>query len=270
MAISLFVSVLAGLLLCFQPCCAQSLDQQHRMGGAAVPFEFRDAVLGDLDDFTTVIIDAFRPAPEWHYVYQFTDEYPGYTWHCQRQAWGRLFEQSPANGITIRVIAVPDTTSRAGSRVVSVSVWQFNRTTSSDNHAQTLLLPLEIAGGDWSNCSEHLDLNKTRTAPWQKLHQEAEKEYLDDVYDHQAYLAGLATHPKWDGNGFAATHLRWGLALADKWGIPATLTGTPAGHPLYRSLGFEDVHNITIERLDQKGVLWHEVMARPTKTPTDR
>lgn len=42
--------------------------------------------------------------------------------------------------------------------------------------------------------------------------------------------------------------------------MPVTLLATPAGYPLYDSLGFESVENATISMLDGLGELWFEVM----------
>ena len=113
------------------------------------------------------------------------------------------------------------------------------------------------------------------------------------MWQDQLYLNLLATHPEWDGNGFGARQVRWGLELsrngdfgreregdgdvvvrdnladeevrdelADgeaKRTIPVTLLATPAGWPLYESLGFEGVENATIGMLDTMGELWFEV-----------
>ena len=42
--------------------------------------------------------------------------------------------------------------------------------------------------------------------------------------------------------------------------MPVTLLATPAGYPLYDSLGFEGVKNATMPMLDRLGELWFEVM----------
>jgi len=42
--------------------------------------------------------------------------------------------------------------------------------------------------------------------------------------------------------------------------LPVTLLASPAGYPLYDSLGFESVVNATMEMLDGLGELWFEVM----------
>lgn len=42
--------------------------------------------------------------------------------------------------------------------------------------------------------------------------------------------------------------------------MPVTLFATPAGYPLYDSMGFESVKNATMPMLDGLGELWFEVM----------
>jgi len=42
--------------------------------------------------------------------------------------------------------------------------------------------------------------------------------------------------------------------------MPVTLLSSPAGYPLYDSLGFESVKNATVGMLDGLGELWFEVM----------
>ena len=92
-------------------------------------------------------------------------------------------------------------------------------------------------------------------SPWEK----------ESVWQDQLYLNLLATHPSWDGNGFAARQVRWGMKLSRREDearsstVPVTLLATPAGWPLYESLGFEGVENATISMLDGLGELWSEV-----------
>jgi hypothetical protein len=239
------------LLLSYLPVSLARSPAQQLLGG--VPFIFREAKIEDAADFTDVFIDAFSTASDWSYIHQFEDEYPGYRWRCVHEAMKELIGGNSTT-IVLRVIAVPDPTAQSGSRVVSLSAWDFNKTSSNI----IMLQPSVLA--DQSNCSQQLDINQTRLDHKQKYMREAEKVYLDDVYPRQVYLGGLATHPKWDGNGFAKVHLDWGMALADKIGLPTTLLASPAGYPLYTSVGFESLHNATIERLDGKGTIWFEVM----------
>ncbi|ETS82529.1 hypothetical protein PFICI_04405 [Pestalotiopsis fici W106-1] len=249
--------LIAAIISCSIRGCAAGLNQQY-MGGDQLPFEFRAATIDDIDDMVTVFIEAFSVSPAWQYIHQFEDAYPGYTWHCTRDSWRDSYEKSGSNA-TFRVISVPDETAASGSRVVSFSIWEFNKTGGSDANRQSIW-SMGNRTPSWANCSAHLDVNMTRVEDYVKQGAEAEDKYLNDVYDCQDYLALLATHPKWDGNGFAAVHLQWGMALADKTAIPTTLLATPAGYPLYKSLGFKDIYNQSINRLDGKGTFWHEIM----------
>lgn len=134
------------------------------------------------------------------------------------------------------------------------------------------------------NCSAYLDINITRALHLSGHMDAAREEYLRGPLGPQLYLELLATHPAWDGNEFAAAHLRWGKALLGRLGVacggggddcddgggggaraggddlPLTLMASPAGYPLYVSEGFEGLKNVTVERLDGKGLLWDEVM----------
>ncbi|KAK9415811.1 hypothetical protein SUNI508_10111 [Seiridium unicorne] len=234
------------------PASLAQLSSQQPLG--AVPFEFREPRFQDAADLATTLFDAFSSAPAWKYLHQFQDEHPGYQWECSRKSLEDFFRHRPSNAPIVRVISVPDQTSESGSRVVSFSIWQFNKT------RETIGSPAHLMFLDSGNCSQRLDVNKTRAEDYAKQMADMEKTYLDDVYEQQVYLGLLATHPKWDGNGFAAVHLHWGMALADNMGLPTTLIATPAGYPLYKSIGFEDIYNGTITRLDGLGVFWHEAM----------
>lgn len=228
---------------------ALALEQQPLR---VTPTEFRDLRVEDAGDFATVIIDAFSQSPSWNYIHQFADDHPGYLRNCMVQSVKEAFSNGTL-GSSYKVIAVPEQSSRSGSRVVSISIWNFNKTTQNS----TSLIPL-IFGEDGS-CAKQLDVNQTRSAPYVKHLADAEK-VLDYIFERQAYLELLATHPKWDGHGFAARHLDWGMDVARNMGLPATLIATPAGYPLYKSKGFQDVANVTLDMLDGLGILWHEAM----------
>jgi hypothetical protein len=108
-------------------------------------------------------------------------------------------------------------------------------------------------------------MNMTRALPLSKRSEEAQDTYLRSALGPQLYLGLLATHPGWDGNGFGAEQLRWGKAQLGRLGgggggLPLTLMASPAGYPLYARKGFEGLKNVTIERLDGKGVFWLEAM----------
>lgn len=267
---------------------------------ATIPHTFRHATLDDIDDITTVWYDAFRPAPLWDYVRQFANDVdPLYTWTCQRDNFLRML-QDEARGLnaTVITVQVPDDGSSSSSssleaatatreRVVSVAIWDFNETRprrgQDSPYPLSPVLPfLPPVGAHDSvssvsssssapapppfNCSARLDTNLTRALPLSRLSEEAQETYLRSALGPQLYLMLLATHPGWDGNGFGGEQLRWGKAQLGRLGgggggsLPLTLMASPAGYPLYASKGFEGLKNVTVERLDGKGVFWLEMM----------
>lgn len=264
-------------------CSALPSSHQVPIQGT-VPFTFRNATLEDLDDITTVFLDAFSRAPTWSYVRQFADTHPNYTWACQREMLEQLYFNASAMAESVwKVISVPDQLSYRKERVVSISAWQLDRLHQATDMSTFLSASLAGLGVETSSrpvynmnsaeaefdCSAHLDMNMTRALHFQKVMLEGEDKYLLKPYGPQFVLSLLATHPDWDGNGFAARHLHWGKeALAEinhapehlGHRVPLTLIGTTAGYPLYISEGFKGVGNITIERLDGKGIIWYEAM----------
>jgi predicted N-acetyltransferase YhbS len=58
----------------------------------------------------------------------------------------------------------------------------------------------------------------------------------------------LATHPDHQYGGAGRMLLRWGTDIADASKVlPCYLEGSPAGHALYRSAGFEDVETLDMD-----------------------
>lgn len=262
-----------------------------------IPYTFRQATYADLNDITDVIIDAFDPSVEWKYNYQFKDEYPIYHRECFRQfLLSRWNELEDLDNVVMNVIEVPidddsstsSTLSRT-SRIVAIGLWQIHPASANSDSKEsgtdnTLPLPFFLpslsASNDepvasassfstsepvltWPNCSLHLDANYTRAEDFSAQFAVAKQKYIDVAYPSgQVYLALLATHPDYDGHNFGATHCRWGMDLAVKRvkGEPVTLMATPEGYPLYKSLGFEEVKNVTLEFLDGLGGSWSEVM----------
>jgi len=112
------------------------------------------------------------------------------------------------------------------------------------------------------NCSANLDVNQTRAIDFDRQLRAAKSQYIDRAYLKQLYLNILATHPDWDGNGFAALNLDWGIGFAETLAEPVTLIATPAGYPLYKDVGFRSLKNVTIETLEgwEGKLLWLEVM----------
>lgn len=192
----------------------------------------------------------------------------------------------------IKVIAVPDGDGDGhGEKVVSFAVWQFvNESTDEfdggfDGSASNLrasiaaqhlwsIFPSPPANTDSNtnqdpdsnpsnppfNCTPHHDTNLTRLHSIQSQESAAISTYLTPSYPTRLYLALLATHPDYDGHGYAAAQVRLGLAWAVKHGLPVTLLATPAGYPVYKGVEFQGVQNVTIGFFDGLGEEWEEVM----------
>ena len=236
---------------------------------SSVPFTFRDATYEDIDDATTIIIDAFSPSPQWHYHSPSREKYLDYEWYCMREAIEKQWKEVDWTYAWGRVVSVPVENSKHGrdERVVALALWDRLIQDSASvvasgedgalnvNHGFDLMALLNKT----FDCSKHSDLNMTRGLDFSYQFSFAKYKYIDNAYDDQLYLSLLATHPDWDGNGLGAKNLHWGMELAERWKVPVTLIATPAGYPLYRSEGFEDVKNITIKMLDGLGELWFEV-----------
>ncbi len=271
--------------------------------------DFRPVKYKDLDSATNTFVSAFDPGEMWTYLYQFRDRFPDYHWRCFREEleteYPRLHPTTYAN------VLVP--LWEGNTEVQSFAVWKnmtrgqktpaegistqsfgwplpddlsINRSNSDLESTESLRLDTisghQIAlapgqpGADELKlpCSLHLDMNLVRLAHLAPQLQAAEKKYVEEAYEHQLYLSLLATHPDWDGNGFGAMQVEWGMERVraeSKWlslvhgreiNVPLTLLATPTGYPLYKSLGFESVANITFNFIDsfQGSTTWFEYM----------
>jgi hypothetical protein len=239
-------------------------------------YHFRPAIKEDIDDITTVFVDAFSPGPVWQYAIPEYQRWKDYTWHCAQAALKQQWDNLDTDTTFIQVVAVPDTnaSNERNERVVAFGTWVLkerdNTVTSAKEHSSQIF---QIGTRDWKsqldtsntsskyNCSANLDRNQTRTADFERQFR-AKTRFLDKAYPKQLYLNTLATHPDWDGYGFAVMNLHWGFELANTSKIPVTLIATPAGYPLYDDIGFRGIKNITIETLDGwgNGLLWFEAM----------
>ncbi|KAK5951975.1 hypothetical protein OHC33_006861 [Knufia fluminis] len=239
----------------------QWLPQQTYLADSNI--HIRPATETDLDDIVTVFVDAFAPGPVWRYLYQFQDQYKEYQWDCMREDIGKQFKHIPNNTFA-NVISVPsqrsdpDTQGSRDERVVAIAVWKiFEPSSEHPDHGNMDLLSILPNN---AQCSDHLDMNLTRAADYEGQFSAAMQHYVYDLPQRQMYLTLLATHPDWDGHDFGARHVHWGMEMAREMGVPTTLLGTPAGWPLYDSLGFESVANVTIETLGEMEGLWYEYM----------
>jgi ribosomal protein S18 acetylase RimI-like enzyme len=75
-------------------------------------------------------------------------------------------------------------------------------------------------------------------------------------------LDSLGVHPDHQKKGIGRMLLDWGIKEASKQGKECYLVATPAGLPLYRSAGFEDVRvldifgtpHVSMRRASKKGL----------------
>ncbi|KAI9170579.1 hypothetical protein HJFPF1_00047 [Paramyrothecium foliicola] len=225
------------------------------------------AVEADLDDIVTILIDAFSPGPVWQYLYTQLDEYYDFAWHCLRQTIGEGFAHH-VNTTFINVIhksEVTDSQNEHGkrlSRVVAFAVWNVREPKDRVPHQSISNIgALEAL----TECSDHPEMNQTRAADYARQAKALEEDFIRNHQEDQLYLNFLATHPDWDGHGFGAAQLRWAFEKAkrvkENQTLPITLLATPAGWPLYSSVGFESLKNITITTLDDDlDDLWFEDM----------
>lgn len=237
--------------------------RQQRVQASLKDAYIRPAVETDLDDITTVILDAFAPSQLYKYAFPQFDQFRQHHWNCMREATGREFKHI-RKGSFLNVISVPTRDHSAESqgqlrhRVVAIAGWKIIKPhTASDEHGDVGLLSLYHS---YAECSDNLDTNITRATDFNRQFSLAYKHFVDDYPHEQMYLAALATHPDWDGHGFGAMHCHWGMEKAIAMNIPVSLIATPAGWPLYDSLEFDSLANITIKTLDWPEDFWYEYM----------
>lgn len=251
----------------------------------------RNATPADLPSIAKTFDDAFKPSPIWKYINQFVDQYPHYHKRCLLETVTQIIQKTTQDGNgVIKVIAVPNEDSDGhahGETVVSVAFWHFIDETTADSDTDSPMLNQHtgIPGHNiWLhsesshpesgtttaistepdqppfNCTLHLDANITRLDSILSQESATIAHYLSPAYPTRLYLALLATHPDHDGHGYAAAQVELGLTWAAQRGLPVTLLATPAGYPVYKGLGFENVKNVTVEFLDGLGGDWEEVM----------
>jgi hypothetical protein len=221
---------------------------------------FRDIEPKDLPAITTILVDAFSPSATWHYLMPDLQHHKPEVWTCLHaqveHAW-KTRNTSTSFGKIITVVQDQE------EIPASFSLWTIrHRKDSPSTTAQSLLSFSSILTALQDPCPIPPGTNLTRAYDFNRQNAAVERKYFNKPYANQFYLNLLATHPSWDGNGFGARHVEWGqnksLSLEPK--MPVTLFATPAGYPLYDSLGFESVKNATMPMLDGLGELWFEVM----------
>lgn len=224
---------------------------------------FRDIEHSDLAAITTIIIEAFAPSAAWTYLIPDLAHHKAEVWACYNsqieQAWPKR-DKKLTRG---KVITVPDESS-GGEVPVSFSFWNIRSQEKEEGKEETLspLFSPHMLATLLTACTMPPGTNLTRAADFTRQNDAIERKYFEEKYPHQLFLHLLATHPDWDGNDFGARHCEWGMNLSRELepAMPVTLLASPAGFPLYDSLGFESVKNATMTMLDGLGELWFEVM----------
>lgn len=216
---------------------------------------FRDIRESDLADFTTIVMDAFSPSAEWKYMVPGYEKHKSELWYCFHERTLQRWQEANKTTTFGKIISVPFSESGEPprDRAVSLAIWNI-RTRDEAFATQGY----GIFSG--LNCSSPPGMNMTRVMDLDRQTDKVMQKYIYRAYEKQLYLNLLATHPDWDGNGFAARQLGWGMELAKELDLPVTLFATPAGWPVYDSVGFESVKNATFTLLDGLGTVWHEVM----------
>lgn len=241
----------------------QQQDESQIKLGLGVNTIFRDIENSDLEDVTTIIVEAFSPSADWHYLVPEVDkpEYKSQLWRCMHEEIIHSWNKANKSTSFGKVITVPDPAGEMGDRAVALGIWVIlTRDEALDFQKQDVFALGNSLLHVTRSCDPLPGLNVTRGEDVERQEQGIMEKYFYEAYEKQLYLNLLATHPDWDGNGFGARHCNWGMILAQELDVPLTLFATPAGWPLYDSLGFESVKNVTTTMLDSLGTLWHEVM----------
>jgi hypothetical protein len=282
--------MLSHLLPILSPMASLSLpslrsltDQQPLHVPNNVPEDhFRDLQPSDFPAIATLVVEAFAPSAAWHYLMPDLEHHKAEVEAClilqMEQGW-RTHDQQHTIG---KVITVPhhNEDGKEEDLPVSIAVWHI-RSQSQDRNSNTATDPSPLTPFSLptllQTCNPPPSTNLTRAASFIRQTNAIEEKYFSpSVYPDQLYLNILATHPDWDGHGFGARQVEWGMNLSRtlesgkseqmldssslKLGVPVTLLATPAGWLLYDSLGFEGLKNATVEMVDGDGELWYEVM----------
>ena len=264
------------LLLSITLGSSTSMTAQHVLTDTTSIASLRAATWADIDEIITVAFDAFSPGTAFKYTNPGYEQYKDYAKYCKKEDVKKFFREGVPDGVFINVITVPRADACVydvcrDEKVVAFAGWKLvTKGDSDDIRSFWGFVPPSSASDSVGthkgidkleyNCSLRLDENITRSDDHQRQLEDAKEKYIDSQFDNQLWLEVLVTHPTWDGHNFGAMNLQWGQNLAKKKGLPITLIATPAGYPLYRSVGFEDIQNVTLELLDGEGKLWYEAM----------
>jgi hypothetical protein len=260
---------------------------------------FRDVQRSDFPAIATLVVEAFSPSAAWHYLMPDLEHHKAEVRTCLLLQMEQGWETHDRQHTLGKVITVPHHSEdgKEEDLPVSIAVWHIrsqnqkqtrDETSSSTSNTNSdpnpftapFSLPTLL-----QTCTPPPSTNLTRAASYAAQVTAIEQHYFSpSIYPSQLYLNLLATHPDWDGHGFGARQVEWGMNLSRtlesektleisdssssslarssslSLGIPVTLLATPAGWVLYDEMGFEGVKNATVEMVDGDGELWYEVM----------
>ena len=249
-------TVITGIIACSS---ALILPAQRPL---SLPYDahLRPIAASDIDDAADVAYYAFKPDPASQYAL-IDQNHENYTRRCIREEAHLIFDHMPEY-MHANVIVIPED---RNERVVAVAFWEIlspGQAGMLEFNGNSLIDFGDVFenSGNRPSCADRVDLNVTRSQDYKRQTDKAMLKYVRNAETSQMYLRMLATHPDFDGNGFAAAHLRWGMSQAAARDLPITLFSSPVGYSLYDSVGFTSVANVTIEMLDGLGELWEEFM----------
>ncbi len=81
-----------------------------------------------------------------------------------------------------------------------------------------------------------------------------------------AVLSALCTDPQHQRRGAGTLSIRWGREIAQRHGVPAFLEATPAGLPVYKKSGFQEVDKFVFD-LEKYGGVGSRVNVQMIKYP---
>jgi GNAT superfamily N-acetyltransferase len=306
-----FLATIIALVFTIDPSFASPARQHHEYSIYSIQnvnFTLRPAQSTDLPSISNTVLDAFDPGVINTYMYQFRSLYPDFHIRCYEEEverrwvnainvdrhewWNAIVPDGERDvrsfalwGLLRREEADAKSSFNAGPwlemndleslvNVPAQALQDITRTPVTDglqHHLEDMARLPDIE----APCRLHLDMNIIRALHLLRQLQAADAKYIRNAFETQLYLGVLATHPDWDGHGFGAAQLEWGMDLArriqrklrdeesdEEIKVPITLLATPAGYPLYRSVGFNSIANITLELLDgvNEGSSWYEYM----------
>ncbi|KAK4946316.1 hypothetical protein LTR10_014514 [Elasticomyces elasticus] len=259
MILSLSVPYLCILLIHRFVCIvASSIPPQQFLDLSGGPI-LRNATIADVSAIVDIVDAAFSPSAPTKYRYQFKDKYPQEHRRCMYEAYLEVFDPEY---VYVQVIELPASSGRGDSKPVSVAAWvDGKKVPTSDMQGWNQW----NSGSALSSKCTHKDENATRAADWQQKFAKEHNKYLNDVYGHnQFYLAVLATHPDFQGRGYGEQLVLSGIEMAPILDLDTvTLIATPVGEPVYFSLGFRPIANISITSVDEDMAFPFDVMVYP-------